>query len=96
MTSESDVYRQASIDVRFRQLNSVHRLRRRPSITPTCVYLLCFLSRVSVALYLYMFESVLNLHYIKTHHYIIFFVRPLHSNGELFLIKYRPFIIVGL
>ena len=32
----------------------------------------------------------------KTHHYIIFFVRSLHGNRELLLIKYRPIIMVCL
>ena len=39
----------------------------------------------------------LNLSVLKTHHYITCFVRPLQAgNGELFLIKYRSIIIVGL
>ena len=35
---------------------------------------------------------------IKTHYYIIFFVRPLHSKPgmELLLTKYRPIVMVGI
>ena len=59
---------------------------------------LCILHLGTCTCYGPMFITSPELTVFKTHHYIIFVVRPLHSKPgtELLLIKYTPIIMVGL